>query len=411
MINDCNWQIVPLGSLCSPRKEMVNPLESEDLPCVGLTHMDSGRNQIMRWGSIEDVRSTKSRFYKNDVLYGKLRPYLDKAALAEWTGVCSTDILVLQSNEENADPAFLSFLLHTQDFINHAISTTEGVNHPRTSWTSIERFTNPIPPLPEQRTIAAVLARVQVAIEMQRRIVDTLKELKAATMARLFREGTRGERLKQTEIGEIPEKWKVVRLGDHCTLKSGGTPSRKVSAYWGGLIPWVKTGEINYKVIWDTEERITQEGLDNSSAKVFPKGTLLMAMYGQGVTRGRVAILGVDSTTNQACVAFFPGERIETGYLYAYFCHSYERIRMEAHGANQQNLSADLIANFLIPVPLSKKEQMQIADIVGKLEIKIHIETQKKDRLHGIFSSLLHQLMTGKMRVTRQMIEEVRHVS
>lgn len=282
---------------------------------------------------------------------------------------------------------------------------------PNLSGTRLKSLAIPLPSLPEQRAIAGVLSKLQSAIETQRRIVATLKELKATTMAKLFREGTRGEPLKQTEIGEIPESWAVIRLGDHCSMKSGGTPSRQVAEFWRGTIPWVKTGEINYNVILDTEEKITEQGLRNSSARVFPKGTLLMAMYGQGVTRGRVAILGLDAATNQACAAFFPDEGIEIGFLYAFFSHAYERIRMDAHGANQQNLSADLIANFRVPLPSLPDEQEKIATIVQKLDEKIQVENQKVEMINRLFSSLLHLFMTGEVRVTPQMIKEARHVS
>src|SRR5947199_90724 len=98
----------------------------------------------------------------------------------------------------------------------------------------------------------------------------------------------------------LPEGWDVFPLGEHHAVGSGGTPSRSVHAFWnGGTIPWVKTTEVNYCVIRETEERITQAGLESSAAKLLPAGTLLMAMYGQGVTRGKVAILGVEAACNQ----------------------------------------------------------------------------------------------------------------
>ena len=92
-------------------------------------------------------------------------------------------------------------------------------------------------------------------------------------------------------------------------LVAGGTPERDNPAYWHeGTIPWVKTGEVDYCVITDTEEKITQSGLDNSAAKLLPSGTVLVAMYGQGITRGKVAMLGIEAATNQACVGLIPRE-------------------------------------------------------------------------------------------------------
>src|SRR5260221_12123428 len=107
-------------------------------------------------------------------------------------------------------------------------------------------------------------------------------------MESLFTHCYRGETTKKNEIGEIPQSWQVVKLGEISKVVSGGTPDRSKAEYWGGDIPWVKTGEINYYIINKTEERITKKGLENSSARIIPAGTLLMAMYGQGITRGRV---------------------------------------------------------------------------------------------------------------------------
>ena len=396
-----------LDELCSLRRELVEPSSTEANRYVGLEHIDPGIPQIRRWGHDGDLRSTKSRFYAGDVLYGKLRPYLDKAALAEWEGICSTDILTLRPHSEVADPRYLSFLLHTSAFLAHAAATTSGVNHPRTSWADIARFSHPVPPLPEQRAIVVVLSKIQAAVEVQDKIVATLKELKAATMAKLFREGLRGESLKQTEIGEMPESWEIVRLGKHCAISSGGTPARDVAEYWNGNIPWVKTGEIDYRPITSTEECITEAGLQNSAAKMLPKGTLLMAMYGQGVTRGKVAFLEIEAATNQACAALFPDESLDSGYLYALCTFAYNRVRELGHGANQKNLSADIIREILLPLPSTVEEQKEIYCVLRALESRLQIAERNRDTFKSLFSSMLHLLMTGQVRVNNLKSEEV----
>lgn len=104
----------------------------------------------------------------------------------------------------------------------------------------------------------------------------------------------------------VPKEWEIKTIGDIATVSSGGTPSRKEQAYWNGDIPWVTTAEVQFKTILDSAEKITKEGLTNSSAKLFPINTILMAMYGQGKTRGQVAKLGIEASTNQACAAIEP---------------------------------------------------------------------------------------------------------
>ena len=177
-------------------------------------------------------------------------------------------------------------------------------------------------------------------------------------MAHLFTHGTRGEPTKQTPTGEMPVSWDIKTLGELSQVMSGGTPSRTEPAYWGGDIPWVKTGEIDYGTIATTEETITQEGLQNSSARIIPAGTLLMAMYGQGITRGRVAILGIDAAINQACAAIFCSQAdLLTDFAFHFLAYSYESIRNLGHGANQKNLNAMLVRSIPISLPPTVEEQ------------------------------------------------------
>ncbi|MBK8903119.1 MAG: restriction endonuclease subunit S [Anaerolineaceae bacterium] len=194
-------------------------------------------------------------------------------------------------------------------------------------------------------------------------------------------------------------------LEKHVRITSGGTPSRKKPEYWNGSIPWVKTGEINYQKIKRTEEYITKRGLKNSSAKLFPPGTLLVAMYGQGITRGRVGILDVEAATNQACAAIFPDEHLMVSYLYWYFSFAYDRIRNFGHGANQKNLSAKIISLIKVPVP-PLKEQRKISSILQSIDHKVSTEQKKKHALEILFKSVLHQLMTGQIRVSDMELKE-----
>jgi type I restriction enzyme S subunit len=258
-----------------------------------------------------------------------------------------------------------------------------------------------MPPLDEQRQIAAVLSAVQRAIERQERLIARTAELKKALMHKLFAEGLRGQPVKQTEMGPVPETWTESRLEAIARFSSGGTPSREVDEYWiGGTIPWVKTTEIAYCTITETEECITQAGLDNSSAKVFPAGTLLVAMYGQGVTRGRVGILGIEAATNQACAAIMPRseEEVSSGFLYYFLEFHYENLRQRGHGANQTNLSLTLLKQFPVYYPTHREQQTIIAALRA-VDEKRAIHDRERIAFTTLFRSLLHQLMTAQIRV------------
>lgn len=298
---------------------------------------------------------------------------------------------VLAPNRKLFDPKFYYFALMALEL------PSRGYNR---HFKFLKEQRLPLPPLPEQRKIAAVLSTVQKAIEQQKQIIQTTTELKKTLMQKLFTEGLRGEKQKKTEIGLVPESWEVVRLEKVCSFKSGGTPSRSHPEYWdAGSIPWVKTGEVDYCVINDTDEKITPYGLKNSSASLFPPGTLLMAMYGQGITRGKVAILGVEAATNQACVAFFPKESIRTKFLYFFFEYHYDRIRNYGHGANQKNLSAEILKGVSIAYPENIEHQDSIITSFEAIDNKLLAHHKKSSMLSGLFRTLLHELMTSKVRV------------
>lgn len=176
----------------------------------------------------------------------------------------------------------------------------------------------------------------------------------------------------------LPEGWKKNKLGDIAKISSGGTPSRSNAAFWGGKIPWVKTTQIQNCVITeaDVDERITEEGVKYSSAKMVPKGTLLMAMYGQGKTRGQVAILDFDATINQACAAIELDNNVYQLFIYQQLMLEYEDIRNMSNAGGQENLSAGLIREIPILLP-PLPEQKAIADLLSIWDAAI----EKTERL------------------------------
>lgn len=161
----------------------------------------------------------------------------------------------------------------------------------------------------------------------------------------------------------LPEGWKRCALGEIAQVTSGGTPDRSEPSYWGGAIPWVTTGEIRFNTITDTTEKITEAGLKNSSAKLFPPGSLLMAMYGQGKTRGQVAKLGIEAATNQACAAILLNQNEDTEFFFQFLASHYEAIRELGNAGTQKNLSGALIKEISVPVP-PKREQEKIARVL-----------------------------------------------
>lgn len=197
----------------------------------------------------------------------------------------------------------------------------------------------------------------------------------------------------------VPSDWKKGVVEDISTVSSGGTPNRKVDEYWrGGDIPWVTTAEVKFAVITDTEQKITLEGLNNSSAKLFPKDTILMAMYGQGKTRGQVAKLGIEASTNQACAAI----QLKQGYDVDYYCQylrsQYLNIRDLANSGGQKNLSSGIVKSIHIPIP-PLPEQRKIAKILSTWDKAITTTERLIDNSKQQKKALMQQLLTGKKRL------------
>jgi type I restriction enzyme, S subunit len=198
---------------------------------------------------------------------------------------------------------------------------------------------------------------------------------------------------KQTEVGVIPEDWEAFPIRHFAYVSSGGTPSRKIATYWGGEIPWITTAQIDFNVINSCNELITEEGLKNSAAKIYNSGTLLMAMYGQGKTRGKVAITGITATVNQACAAISLSNSVSRSFVFHNLASRYQEIRELSNIGNQENLSGHLIKNILVALPPTMEEQELIActlsDIDALIESLDRLLTKKRQIKQGAMQELL----------------------
>lgn len=197
---------------------------------------------------------------------------------------------------------------------------------------------------------------------------------------------------------EFEKEWEKKKLGEIAEVSSGGTPSRTNSSYWDGDIPWVSTTLIDFNIINDTEEKITEEGLKNSSAKLFPKGSLLMAMYGQGKTRGKVAMLGIASTTNQACASIMTNsEMLDSSFLFQNLSNRYHEIRDLSNQGGQENLSGTIIKAIEIVFP-SLSEQKRIADFLSLVNEQILTQSKIIAQLQTLMQGLSEQSFQQQIR-------------
>jgi type I restriction enzyme S subunit len=392
-----------LRDYCDLISIQVDPRIHAGATYVGLEHIMSGELVRSGGGRGDSVQSSKFAFEKNDVLYGKLRPYLDKAILADCDGICTTELLVLRPKSD-VDPRFLSCVVHTRDFIDHAMSGVTGVQHPRTSWHRISEF-EVLPFTPdEQMGIAAIVWKIHEALQTNQRALTTYQDLKDSAMRELFSQGLRGESRKESEIGSIPESWDVVGLGSLGRIGNGSTPKRDVKAYWeGGYYPWLTSAKVYDRLITAADEFVTDEALARCHLPRVKAGSLVMAITGQGKTLGNCALLGIEATVSQhlAYVSINSSE-VAGSYIRGYLETRYGYLRDVASGGGSTKgaLTCAFLRDLPIPLPPTRIEQQEIADVLDAIDQKIDLHKQKKAVLEDLFRALLHKLVTGEVRVS-----------
>jgi type I restriction enzyme, S subunit len=391
-----------LADLCDLVGVQVDPAKHADDLYVGLEHVASGRFLRIADGRASNVQSAKYTFKPGDVLYGKLRPYLDKAVLASNSGICTTELLVLRP-KHGVDPRFLVSVVHAPTFVEHAVSGTTGVQHPRTSWSHIGNFELPAFKAEEQTKIANLLWEVHDAITANEVTVETGIELKRAAMRVLFRKGLRGATQKETEIGSVPDTWEVVPLGCLGKIGSGTTPDRTKVDFWtGGNIPWITSGRMYEREITGSDECVTSAAISDSNLPMLKRGAVLIAIVGQGKTLRHCAILRVDATISRHVGYVQPNENVVAPeYLRGYLESQYGYLRQLAsgNGSTRAALTAGSLRTVPIPLPPTLDEQRDIVAILDTIDRKLDLHRRKRTVLEELFKALLHKLMTGEIRI------------
>lgn len=249
-----------------------------------------------------------------------------------------------------------------------------------------------VPDFLEQQKIADCLSSLDAVIAAEGDRLAALKDHKKGLMQQLF--PAPGQTTPHRRFPEFQGKgeWEVKPLGEVFETASGGTPDRHKNEYWDGEIPWISTALVDSNVILDAAEFITVDGLKNSSAKVFPKGTVLIAMYGQGKTRGKVALLGIDAATNQACAAILPKDGIDSAYVFLNLCSRYDEIRALSNSGGQDNLSQGIVGTLSFPLPAEANEQRKVANCLSSLDRIITAQSDKIDALKTHKAALMQQL-------------------
>ncbi len=290
-------------------------------------------------------------------------------------GVIGSTLARMRIHTNGISPKFLYW--HLESINNIIKSQRTGATIPHVNGAALKDLQIPLPPLPEQQRIATLLDAADALRRKDRTLLQKYEELAQAVFMDMFGDPVKNEK-----------GWEVRTIGSIAKVGSGSTPSRQISSYFEGDIPWVKTTEVNGEIILSTEEMISEDALKNSSCKIYPKNSVIIAMYGQGKTRGQVALLGIEAATNQACGVIQPCDEVIPKFLFFYLKQCYNELRALGRGGNQENLNKAIIEDFQIVVP-PINEQIGFCKFLDYLE-KIKL-SNSVNHSESLFSSLLQE--------------------
>lgn len=336
------------------QKQRIGTFDADNLPLLGVSNTEglhrSGMPRITEMGRY--LRVEKDWF-----AYNPMRINVGSIGWAEkpeQTGVISPDYVVFACSERILPRLLFSFLKHRRGLqeINDA---TAGSVRERLYFHKLAQIEFPLPPLAEQRRVVSRIeeldAQIHEARVFRRQAAEEAEALSYAS-------------LKQARHRLLNSMHPKSRLGALTKVTSGGTPSRDNPTFWDGEIPWIKTGELLDGDISKAEEHITQGAVENSSARLFPPETVLIALYGQGQTRGRTGRLLISATTKQACCAVLPKpEMFEARFIQYWLRSLYVELREEAQGGAQPNWNGGMIKDLEIAVPPLPEQRRIVAEL------------------------------------------------
>lgn len=413
-----DWECVPFGNLFKTSIKKKNVSDHELVSFIGMQDVSEDaqlKNSIQL--PFKEVKSGFTYFEKGDVLLAKITPCFENgkgchtAELPTNIGFGSTEFHVLRENEDS-DSRFIYFW--TTDIKFRASLESEMVGsagHRRVPLVAIKTFLIPCPKnKQEQSAIANTLSDIDDLIIASEKLIAKKQAIKTATMQQLLTGKTRLPQFalrddgsvkgyKKSELGDIPEDWVLTNIGQFTNCCAGGTPSTKISAYWGGTHPWMSSGELHLKQVYTVADNITDEGLANSSTKYVPKNSVLVGLAGQGKTRGTVAINRIELCTNQSIAAIFPSEHHSTEFLFYNLDNRYEELRSLSTGdGGRGGLNLTIIRKLHLAFP-PKEEQTAIAAILSDMDKDIQTLQQRLDKTRQLKQGMMQELLTGKTRL------------
>ena len=363
------WLSLKLGDVVGYGKtEKAEPEEiAPDTWVLELEDLEKDTTKVLQHLTFAErqSKSTKNKFNAGDVLYGKLRPYLNKVTFADRPGVCTTEILPIKPNEAVHGRYLFHWLRHPA-FLTYVTEVSHGVNMPRLGTDAGRDAPFVLAPKAEQKRIAdkldTVLTRVDAVNTRLARVAPLLKRfrqsvLAAATSGRLTNPSENVQKitpivLRESECKELPKGWAWRQLTSLARLESGHTPRKSVESYWaGGDVPWISLQDIREadgKVIFDTKFHPTNDGIANSSARLLPVGTVCFC---RDISFGYVTVMGKEMATSQHFANWVCGSELLPIYLMYAFIAARDSLAMSGQGSTVTTIYMPALKALKIAVP------------------------------------------------------------
>lgn len=341
---------VLLGDVAVEHKETCKG-SKDGYPIVGLEHLIPEEITLTAWDESTENTFTKI-FRKGNVLFGRRRAYLKKAAVAPFDGICSGDITVIEAKPDRILPELLPFIIQNDALFDFAVGKSAGSLSPRVKWEHLKNYEFELPDMDKQRELLALLWAMVNTKKSYQKLIAATEELVKSQFMEQFGDATKNPKgLSTVLISEIAECY------------AGATPSTKVSAYWNnGTIPWMSSGEVHAGRVQNTEKKISQAGYNSCSTKMVPANSVVIALAGQGKTRGTVAINKIELCTNQSLCCIIPNKKIMSDYLYYHLKLRYDEMRqLSGIAEGRGGLNLKLVQGIRILLP-EIEEQSRFVD-------------------------------------------------
>jgi type I restriction enzyme, S subunit len=386
----------------------VQKSDGQPRPFIGLEDIASGTGLLIN-ASLPVKAATDGVLHApGDVLFSKLRPYLAKSYLPSVPGSATGELLVLRPNSE-IDKRFLLYLTLSAPWLEWAEATSYGSKMPRTSWEAMSDFRFAMPAVDEQRRVADFLDAETARMD---RMADSSREQSRLLNERfmeIVRLATSGASSPQRATGvewmpSIRAEWALRKVGREFRTSSGTTPDSQDGRFFDGVYPWVNSSDLLDGDIDKIERYVSQDALDAYSAlRIQPAGSLIIAMYGQGETKGRTGLLRINACLNQACCALIRTGRISTEFAQYWFRAHRTGVISLAYGAGQPNLSQELMRQLMVPDPgaaqqgqIVRELKMQESDLGRQLANLTARRSLLSERRLGLITAAV----TGQIDVT-----------